>query len=61
MKELVDKQYLFRNRDSEEVRQPQDLEIIALNTFIKYVKTCPALLIADGNPKNLQQLFGRVY
>ena len=51
----MDKQYLFRNRDSQEVRLAQDLEFIALNSFMKYVRTCPALLMAIGNPKNLQE------
>ena len=55
MKELIDKQYLFRHRDQENITRSQDLEVIALNSFLKYVRTCPALLIAIGNPKNIQQ------
>ena len=55
MKELIDKQYLFRHRDQENITRSQDLEVIALNSFLKYVRTCPALLIAIGNPKNIQE------
>lgn len=55
MKETIDKQYLFRNRNNDEVRQTQDIEIIALNQFLKYVRTCPALLIALGDPRNIQE------
>lgn len=55
LKELVDKQYLFRNRDNVDQHKSQDLELIALNTFLRHLRTCPALLIAVGNPPNLQE------
>ena len=55
MKELIDKQYLFRHRDQEDITRSQDLEVIALNSFLRYVRTCPALLIAIGNPRNIQE------
>ena len=55
LKELIDKQYLFRNRANNEVLQSQDLEVIALNQFMKYVRTCPPLLIAIGDPRNIQE------
>lgn len=54
MKELVDKQYLFRHRNESDIRNSQDLEVIALNSFLKYVRTCPALLISIGTPDNIQ-------
>lgn len=54
LKELSDKQYLFRHKNDSNIRGSPDLEYIALNSFMKYIRTCPALLIAIGNPVNVQ-------
>lgn len=54
LKELADKQYLFRHRTSTDVWMPKDLGIKVLRA-VMYGKHFSSLLIAIQKPKNSQK------
>lgn len=55
LKDLCDRQYLYRHRGTESNAGSEDTEMKALETFMRYARQNLPLLLAIGNPKNIRE------